>query len=37
MSFEDTGKARYQAKLTIRNIMRGHLREVTRRQCLAYC
>jgi choline dehydrogenase-like flavoprotein len=30
MSFEDTGKARYQAKLTIRNIMRGRLSEVTR-------
>lgn len=30
MSFEDTGKLRYQAKLTIRNLMRGRFREVTR-------
>ena len=30
MSFEDTGKARYQAKLTIRNLMRGRFGEVTR-------
>jgi choline dehydrogenase-like flavoprotein len=30
MSFEDTGKARYQAKLTIRNLMRGRFSEVTR-------
>ena len=30
MSFEDTGKARYQAKLTIRNLMRGRFTEVTR-------
>ncbi len=30
MSFEDTGKLRYQAKLTIRNLMRGRIREVTR-------
>ena len=30
MSFEDTGKVRYQAKLTIRNLMRGRFGEVTR-------
>jgi choline dehydrogenase-like flavoprotein len=30
MSFEDTGKARHQAKLTIRNLMRGRFNEVTR-------
>jgi choline dehydrogenase-like flavoprotein len=30
MSFEDTGKIRGQAKLTIRNLMRGRIREVTR-------
>jgi choline dehydrogenase-like flavoprotein len=30
MSFEDTGKARWQAKLTIRNLMRGRFSEVTR-------
>ena len=30
MSFEDTGKARYQAKLTTRNLMRGRFSEVTR-------
>jgi choline dehydrogenase-like flavoprotein len=30
MSFEDTGKARFQAKLTIRNLMRGRFSEVTR-------
>jgi choline dehydrogenase-like flavoprotein len=30
MSFEDTGKVRYQAKLTIRNLMRGRFNEVTR-------
>ena len=30
MSFEDTGKARFQAKLTIRNLMRGSFSEVTR-------
>ncbi len=30
MSFEDTGKARYQAKLTIRNLMCGRFSEVTR-------
>ena len=30
MSFEDTGKARFQAKLTIRNVMRGRFGEVTR-------
>jgi choline dehydrogenase-like flavoprotein len=29
MSFEDTGKARYQAKLTIRNLMRARFSEVT--------
>jgi choline dehydrogenase-like flavoprotein len=29
MSFEDTGKARFQAKLTIRNLMRGRFSEVT--------
>jgi choline dehydrogenase-like flavoprotein len=30
MSFEDTGKARMQAKHTIRNLMRGRFNEVTR-------
>jgi choline dehydrogenase-like flavoprotein len=30
MSFEDTGKARTQAKLTIRNLMRGRVSDVTR-------
>jgi len=30
MSFEDTGKVRFQAKLTIRNLMRGRFGEVTR-------
>jgi choline dehydrogenase-like flavoprotein len=30
MAFEDTGKARMQAKHTIRNLMRGRFREVTR-------
>jgi choline dehydrogenase-like flavoprotein len=30
MSFEDTGKVRWQAKSTIRNLMRGRFREVTR-------
>jgi choline dehydrogenase-like flavoprotein len=30
MSFEDTGKARAQAKLTVRNLMRGRIGEVTR-------
>jgi choline dehydrogenase-like flavoprotein len=30
MSFEDTGKARMQAKHTIRNLMRGRFAEVTR-------
>jgi len=29
MSFEDTGKVRFQAKLTIRNLMRGRFSEVT--------
>ncbi len=29
MSFEDTGKVRMQAKHTIRNILRGRLREIT--------
>jgi len=30
MSFEDTGKARYQAKLTVRNLMRARFGEITR-------
>ncbi len=30
MAFEDTGKARTQAKVTVRNLMRGRFHEVTR-------
>jgi choline dehydrogenase-like flavoprotein len=30
MSFEDTGKVRFQAKLTIRNLTRGRFSEITR-------